>query len=120
MPVQRGDDQLRRLLETEQRLVRVQAEVVLEPRRDLGKHLDVRAGGEELVARAAQHDHVYGIVHPRFEDARVQFFVHFVRVGVGGGIVQLEDRHPFLNPIIDQISSHSNLHFLNKVGDCTP
>ena len=68
--VQRGDDELRRLLEAVERLVRVEAEVVLELRRDLGEHLDVRAGGEELVARAAQHDDVDVVVHARVEDAR--------------------------------------------------
>ena len=41
-----------------QRLVRVQAEVVLELRVRVLEHPDVRAGAEELVARAAQDDHV--------------------------------------------------------------
>ena len=92
--------------ETVERLVRMEAEVVLELRRDLRKHLDVRAGGEELVARAAEHDDVDVVVHTRIEDARIELLVHLVGVGVGGGIVQLEDRHPFFHPIVDQTSSH--------------
>src|SRR5205823_1007351 len=91
--VQRGDDKLRRLLEAQQRLVRVQAEEVFESGGYLGQHLDVRAGGEELVACAAEHDHVHFVVHARAEDALIQFAVHFVGVGVCGRIVQLENRH---------------------------
>ena len=104
--VQRGDDELRRLLEAVQRLVRMQAEVVLELRRDLGKHLDVRAGGEELVAGAAEHDDVDVVVHTRIQDARIELLVHFVGVGVGRGVVQLEDRDAFFHPVVDEISSH--------------
>ena len=52
------DHQLRRLLEPIERLVRVQAEVVLERRLRRRQHLDVGAGAEELVAVAAHHEHV--------------------------------------------------------------
>jgi len=103
---QRGDDQLRRLLEAVQRLVRMQAEVVLELRRDLRKHLDVRAGGEELVAGAAEHDDVDVVVHTRIQDARIELLVHFIGVGVSRGVVQLEDCDAFFHPVVDEISSH--------------
>ena len=56
--VQRGDDELGRVLEADERLVGVQAEEVLEARRDGVEHADVRAGREELVALAAQDDDV--------------------------------------------------------------
>ena len=47
---------LRRLLEAVHRLVRVQAEVILERRIGVFQHADVRAGAEELLAGAADHD----------------------------------------------------------------
>ena len=94
VPVQRGDHQLGRVLQAQQRLVRVQAEVVLEGRIDAGQHLDVRAGGEELVARARQHDHVDVVVHARRQDRIVQLPVHLVGVGVGGRIEHLDDATP--------------------------
>src|SRR5207302_1888518 len=56
--VQRRDDELRRLLEAVERLVRVEAEEVLEAGRDLLEHLDVRARREELVALAGEDDDV--------------------------------------------------------------
>src|SRR5947209_18670030 len=84
----------------------MEAEVILELRRDLRQHLDVGAGGEELVARAAQHDDVDVVVHASAEDALIQLAVHFVGISVRGGIVQLEDRDPFFDSVIDQISGH--------------
>src|SRR6185503_11462997 len=51
--VQCRDHELGRLLEAIQRLVRVEAEVVLEDRIHGLEHVDVRAGAEELLARAA-------------------------------------------------------------------
>jgi len=80
----------------------MQAEVVLELRRHLGKHPDVRAGGEKLVSRAADHNDVHGVVHPRVEDVPVQLLEHLVRVGIRGRIVQLEDRDTFFHAVIDE------------------
>ena len=58
MAVQRRDDQLRCLLEPGQRLVGVQAEVVLEVGIRVLEHPDIGAGAEELLAGAAEHDDV--------------------------------------------------------------
>ena len=102
MAVERGDDQLRRLLQPIERLIGVEAEVVLELWRDLREHLDVGPGGEELLARAAQDDDVHGIVHARVEDAGIERLVHLVGVGVRGRIVQLEDGHAVLDAIFDE------------------
>ena len=101
MPIQRGDDQLRRLLEPQQRLIRVQTEEVFELRRHLGQHLDVRAGGEKLLARAAQQDDVHFVIHPSLQDAFVQLAIHFVGVCVRRGIVQFEDCNALFHPVID-------------------
>src|SRR5947209_10448155 len=84
----------------------MEAEVILELQSDLRQHLDVRAGGEELVARAAQYDDVDVVVHASAEDALIQLAVHFVGIGVRGGIVQLEDRDTFFDSVVDQISGH--------------
>ena len=54
--VERGDDELRRLLEAIERFVGVKAKVVLEGLVDLGKHLDVGTGAEETIAVAGQDD----------------------------------------------------------------
>src|ERR671930_79894 len=48
VPVDGGDDELRRLLQPGEGLVGVEAEEVFEGRRDLRKHPDVRARAEEL------------------------------------------------------------------------
>src|SRR5581483_7230896 len=61
--VDRGDHQLWRVFEPQERLVRVQAKVVLERRIDGRQHLDIRARREELVAIACQHHHVDVVIH---------------------------------------------------------
>ena len=90
MTVQRGDDQLRRLLEAVECFVGVQAEVVLEFRIRVVKHPDVRAGTEEPLAGAPQHDHVHTPIHPRVENRSVDLAHHVVRIRVRGRIVQLD------------------------------
>ena len=92
VPVQRRDDELRRVLEPEQRLVRVQAEVVLELGIRLLEHSDVGAGAEELLTRPAEHDDVDRRVHARGEDGRVDLEHHLVGIGVRRRIVQLDRR----------------------------
>ena len=81
--VQRGDHQLGRVLEAQERLVGVQAEEVLEAGRDGVQHADVGAGREEPVALAAQDDHVHVVVEAGLQDRVVELPVHGVRVGVG-------------------------------------
>ena len=101
MSVQRGDHELRRLLQPQQRLVRMQAEVVFELRRHLGQHLDVGPGGEELLSRAAHEDDVDLVIHASLQDALIQLAIHFVRVGIGRRIIQFEDRHTLFHSVID-------------------
>ncbi len=109
MAVHGGDDELRGLLQPQERFVGVEAEHVFEGRRDLGEHVDVRARAEELLPLAAQDEHVDGFVHARVEDAGIQLAVHLVRVGIRRGIIQFEDRHAAFNAIIDEVSSHSGI-----------
>ena len=101
MAVQRRDDELGRVLEAQERLVGVQAEEVLEPRRDGVQHPDVRAGGEEAVSLAAQDDHVHFVIEAGLQDGVVQLAHHRVRVGVGRRVVHLDDRDPVLGPVLD-------------------
>ena len=78
------------LLQAAQCFVRMEAEVVLELRIGVPEHADVRAGAEEFLARAAEHDDVDRAVHPRVEDRRIDLAHHLVRVRVRGRIVQLD------------------------------
>ena len=96
------DHQLGRVLQAQQHLVGVQAEVVLEGRIDAGQHLDVRARGEELVARAGQHDHVDVVVHARLEDGLIELAVHFVGVSIGRRIEHLDHGHAAVGAVVDQ------------------
>src|SRR5215831_14535556 len=80
--VQGGDDELGRVLEAQERLVGVQAEEVLEARRDGVEHPDVGAGREETVALAPQDDHVDVVVETRLQDRVVEL----PHKGVGVGI----------------------------------
>ena len=80
--VERGDDELRRLLEAQQRLVGVEAEVVLERLVRLFEHVDVGAGAEELLAVAGDDEDVDVVVEARLEDGGVELLHHLVGVGV--------------------------------------
>ena len=101
--VQCGDHQLGRVLQAQQRLIGMQAEVILESRIDADQHLDVRAGGKEFIARAGQHDHVHIVVHARLEDGLIELPVHLVGVGIGRRIAQFDHRHTGVHPVVDQL-----------------
>ena len=103
MAVDRGDHELRRVLQPQQCFVCVQAEVILERRIDRGQHLDVRASGEKLVAHAGEHDHVHIVIHARPEDGLVELAVHFVGVGVRRRIVHLDHGHAGVGAIVDEL-----------------
>src|SRR5207253_124899 len=83
--VDRRDHELRRLLQPAERLVRVQAEVVLEVGSTLLKHLDIRPRAEELVARACQHQDVDGFIHSRIEDVHIELAHHLELYVFAGG-----------------------------------
>jgi len=89
--VDRGDDQLWGLLQAQQGLVGVQAEVVLEGGGDALQHRDVGAGAEELFAGAGKDDDVHVVIHAGAQDRRVERLHHLVGVGVGGRVVQGQD-----------------------------
>ena len=94
-----------------QRLIGVQAEVVLECGIGLGQHLNVRARTKELLTGACQDDDVNIFVHARLKNGVVQLPVHRVAVGVGGRIVQLENGNSRVNSVVDQLAS------LNRAGE---
>ena len=89
--VERGDHELRRLLQPRERFVGVQAEHVLELRRHRVEHADVRAGREELLALAGEHDHFDVGVEARVENRFVELAHHFVRVRIRRRIVHLDE-----------------------------
>ena len=97
------DHQLRRVLQAQQHFVGVQAEIIFERRIDAGEHLDVRARGEKLVARAGQHDDVDVVVHARLEDGLVELAVHFVGVGIGRGIAHLDHGDAAVGAVVDEL-----------------
>ena len=94
--------ELRRVLEADERLVRVQAEVVFEGGVGLPEHGDVGAGAEELLAVAGQHEHVHVVVEARLEDRRVEVLHHLVRVAVDRRVVEREERDAALGQVVDE------------------
>ncbi len=100
--VERRDHQLRRLLEPRQRLVGVQAEVVLEVRVRRLEHVDVGAGAEDLLAGAGEHDDVDRRVEAGLEDAVVELAHHLVGVGVGRRVVEGEVGDPLPDLVVHQ------------------
>jgi acyl carrier protein len=101
--VDRGDDELRRVLEAQEGLVGVQAEVVLEGRIDLAEHPDVGARAEELLAVARDDDRLHVVVEPRLEDRLVELAHHLVRVRVHRRIRESQRRDAATRLVGDQV-----------------
>ena len=78
MAVDGGNDQLRRLFQTRQRLVRVQTEIVLELRRHLAEHLNVRARTKKLLALSSDYDHLDTFVHARVQNSGIELLHHLI------------------------------------------
>ena len=100
------DHQLGRVLEAQKCLVGVQAEGVLEGRRDVVEHPDVRAGAEELLALPTKDHHLHGIVEARLQDGFVQVTHHLVGVAVGGRVRQGQEGHAVLDGVGDLPVGH--------------
>ena len=116
--VQGRDHELGRVLEAQQRLVGVQAEEVLEAGRDGVEHADVRAGREEAVALAAQHDDVHVVVEAGLEDRLVELAVHRVGVGVGRRIVDLDDGDAVGGAVVDDRAIELRARPVAGLGGC--
>src|SRR5712692_8286532 len=102
MAIESRNDQFRRLLQPQERLIGVQAEVILELGARRPKHVDIRTGAEKFLARAAQNDHMSAVIHPHAEDRRVELLHHFVRIGIGRRIVQVQYRNAILDPVMNE------------------
>ena len=102
MPVKGSNHQLGRMFESQQSFVSMQAKIVLERRINAGQHLDVRAGGEKLVASSGEHDDVNAVIHARLQDRVVQLPVHLVGVSVGRRIIHLDDGDSPSDAVVDQ------------------
>src|SRR6058998_109231 len=102
VPVERGDRELGGVLQAVQGLVRVQAEEILVARGDAVQVRDVRASREKLLAVAAQHQHVHGVVEAGLQDRLVELAHHVVGVGVRGRVVELDDRDTALDQAVDE------------------
>jgi len=100
--VECGDDEFGSLLETAKRFVGVETEIVFELRVGLGEHGNAGAGGEELLASAADDDDVDGLVHAGLEDGSVQLLHHVVGIGVGGWIVHFKDGDAVFDAVFDE------------------
>src|SRR5690349_3442696 len=81
----------------------MEAEVIFESRVHGGKHLDVGARGEELVARPGEQEHVNVIVHARPQDGILELPHHFIGIGVGRRVVHLDYRHARVGAVVDQL-----------------
>ena len=93
VPIQRRDDELRRLFEALERLVGVHTEVVLELGRHLREHGDVRPGAEETLPFTGDHDHVDLGIEARLHDGAVQLLHQLVGVAVGGWVREGQHRY---------------------------
>ncbi len=102
MTVDSRDDQLGSIFQSQQCLISVQAEVVLECGIYLGEHLYVGASTEKLVARPGKDDDVNIVVHACLKNGVIQLPVHGIAVGVRRRIVQLDHCHSRLDPIFNQ------------------
>ena len=67
-----GDDQLRGVLHTHERLIAVQAEEVPKLRCRREQHFDVSPGAEEFVPGAPDHNHVHVFIEPCLENRVIQ------------------------------------------------
>jgi hypothetical protein len=102
MAIEGRDDQFGSLLETAERFVGVEAEIVFELRVGLGEHGDAGARGEKLFASAADDDDVDGLVHAGLEDGRIELLHHVVGIGVGGWVVHFKDGDAVFDAIFDE------------------
>ena len=102
--------QLGRLLQAVQRLVGMQAEVVLEVRVRVLEHVDVGAGAEELLAAPLEDEDVDLLVEARLQDREVELPHHLVGVGVGRRIVEGQIGDPLLDLVVNQ-SAHISGRF---------
>src|SRR5579883_885373 len=86
MPVERGNHQLGRLLQTGERLVSVQAEIILERRRHRIKHADLGARAEELLACPAHDQDMNVLIKTSLQYSLIELAHHLIAVGIGRGI----------------------------------
>jgi hypothetical protein len=91
------------LFQAAKRFVSVQAEIIFVGGIGLGEHGNTRARAEELLPGAADKKHVDILVHARLENGGVELLHHFVAVGVGGGIVQFENRDAVFDAVSDEL-----------------
>jgi hypothetical protein len=114
--IERRDDELWRLLEAIERLVRVEAKVVFEGLIDLRKHLNVGAGAEKAVAVPGDDDDVNVVVEAGVENGFVEILHHLVREGVHRRVVQRNGGDARFRPVVDESISHGILH-LSRARD---
>src|SRR5271170_4632855 len=91
MAVDGRNDELRRVLEPQQRLVGVKPEIIRKARVRLFEHVDVHAGAKVPIAVPGQDDDMHVVVEPGFQDAGVELFERLVRVSVERRIGQRDE-----------------------------
>src|SRR4051812_46077182 len=103
MSVDGRNYELGRVLQAQQRFVRVQAEIVLKSRIHAGQHADVCARAEE-VSCAGEYDHMHAVVHAGRKNSLVQLPVHLIAVSIGRRITQFNDSDSGIISIVDESS----------------
>src|SRR5882724_2082944 len=84
----------------------MQTEIIFEARIGASQHLDVGSGREEFFALAPHNEHVHGFVHACCQNRLIELAHHLVAVGVGRGMIDLDDRQPLFHPIVHELSQH--------------
>src|SRR5215216_6851069 len=84
----------------------MQTEIILEARIGASQHLDIGSGREEFFALAPHNEHVHGFVHACCQNRLVELAHHLVAVGVGRGMIELDDCQPMFHPIVHELSQH--------------
>src|SRR5262249_55790539 len=90
--IDRRNHELRRLLQTIERLVGVQTEIVFVSRRHAREHLNIGARTKELLALASDHDHLDRLIHARVENRAIELLHHLIAVRIRRRIIQRNDR----------------------------
>ena len=103
MAIDCRDDEFWCLFKSRKSFVRVQTKVILELRRHLAQHLNIRTRTKEFFAAAGNHNHLRALIHSRFEDAGVQLLHHLIRISIRRRIVECHYGYSVADNVLDQI-----------------
>ena len=96
-----SDYELRRLFQTTKCLVCMKTEIVFVVWTDVREHLNIGARAEKLFARARDHDHLNGVVHPCVENRTIELLHHLIAVRISRRIIERDDRYAIASFVIE-------------------